>query len=175
MIEKQHPETLLQYGQPLPSFRRLVILIPNADMDEIRLAQRIRIMMSPKKIDILLLSSVTREEEVSLEHRRLTNLAAILRDPFYTVTSKILSGKHWIEEIKENMLPGDLLVYLEGKYPPIKHSRKQTVGQALASQLSCPVMILNNITIKVVPRPVDNSSNCGMAGSACHYRAFYRI
>ncbi len=38
MTDKQHSGTLLQDDQPLPAFRRLVILVPNADLDEIRLA-----------------------------------------------------------------------------------------------------------------------------------------
>ncbi len=49
MTDKQHSGTLLQDDQLLPEFRRLVILVPNADMDDIRLARAIRSMMSPSK------------------------------------------------------------------------------------------------------------------------------
>jgi hypothetical protein len=150
MIANTHPGTLLHDGQPLPAFRRLVVLIPNADLDEIRLARRIRAMMSPHKAGILLLSTVIREGEGPLERRRLTNLAAILSDPFYTVTSKTISAKHWVGEIKENLLPGDLLVCLNGHKAPSRSLKSQTVGQALSGELPCPVYILQNIAIKEV-------------------------
>ena len=152
MTAKQNPGSMFQDDQPLPAFRRLVILVPNADLDEIRLARRIRAMMSPYKVGILLLSPVIREEEDSLEHRRLTNLAAILGDPFYTVTTKTISGKRWIGEIKQNLLPGDLLVCLKGQHAPSLGQKSQPIDQALVGQLPCPVYVLNNIAIKETSR-----------------------
>jgi hypothetical protein len=150
MNANSHPGTLLHDGQPLPAFRRLVVLIPNADLDEIRLARRIRSMMSPYKAGILLLSTVIREEEGLLERRRLTNLATLLRDPYYTVTSKTISAKHWVGEIKENLLPGDLLVCLKGQNSPSWSLKSHPVGQTLAGHLPCPVYVLHNIAIKEV-------------------------
>lgn len=152
MTAKQRPGTLLQDGQPLPAFHRLVILVPNADLDEIRLARRIRSMMVLHKADILLLSLVTREGKESLERRRLTNLAAVLRDPLYTVTSKTISSNHWGREIKENLLPGDLLVCLGEQYAPSWGFRSQPLGEALVGRLPYPVYVLHYTDIKEVPR-----------------------
>jgi hypothetical protein len=153
MTVKPHSEHVLYDGQPLPAFRRLVLLVPNADLDEIRLARRIRAMMSPYKAGILLLSPVIQEGEAPLERRRLTNLAALLRDPFYTVTCKTISGKHWVREIKENLLPGDLLVCLKGQKPPSWSLKNQSVGQTLAGNLPCPVYLLRNIATREVFNP----------------------
>ena len=145
------PGTLLHDDEPLPAFRRLVILVPNTDLDEIRLARRVRSMMVPYKASILLLSLVTLEEDLP-EYRRLTNLAAVLRDPLYNVTSKTISRNQWVKEINENPLPGDLLVCLEGHYTPSWGLKNQPVCQALVNRLPCPIYVLHNIAIKEVPR-----------------------
>lgn len=152
MTAKQLPGTLLHDGQPLPAFHRLVILVPNADLDEIRLARHIRNMMLSHRADILLLSLVTWEGEESLERRRLTNLAAVLRDPLYTVTSKIISSNHWVGEIQKNLLPGDLLMCLEGQYAPSWGFRSQPVGEALVGRLPYPVYVLHFTDFKEIPR-----------------------
>ena len=132
------------------------------------LARRLRSMMSPSKEGILLLSLVTREDEDSLERRRLTNLAAILRDPFYTVTSKIISGNHWVGEIRENLLPGDLLVCLNGHKRSCQNLKRKPVGQALADQLPYPVYVSAPYSINEVLQPGNKPSNFGMGGSYCY-------
>jgi len=152
MTAKQNPGTLFHDGQPVPAFRRLVILAPNADLDEIRLARRIRSMLVTHQAGILLLSFVSREEEDALERRRLTNLAAVLRDPLYTMAYRTIPRKHWVEEIKENLLPGDLLVCLEGQNAPSWGLKSQPVGLVLAGRLPCPVYVLHNIAIEEAPR-----------------------
>ena len=161
MNTKQRPGRVFYDDQPIPAFRRLVILIPNADLDEIQLARRIRTMMSPNKAGILLLSLVRRDVEDSQERRRLINLAVILGDPLYTVTSKIISGKHWIEEIKENLMPGDLMVCLRGQYAPSRGYKSQPIDQALSDKLACPVYVLNNIAIKEIHRHAFNHEVLG--------------
>jgi hypothetical protein len=145
------PGTLLHEGEPLPPFNRLVVLLPPADLDEVRLARRLRSMIVPYKTGILLLSLVIRDGEDSQERRRLTNLAAILRDPLYPVTSKTIIGNGWIEKIKENLLPGDILVCFLQQKAPTWGMKSQPISQVLAGELPCPVYVLHSFGIKQTP------------------------
>jgi hypothetical protein len=152
MAINHSPGTLLSDGGPLPPFRRLVVLIPPADLDEIKLARRLRSMMVPYKTGILLLSLVTEEGEDSLARRRLTNLAAILHDPQYSVESKTISGNRWIGKIQEILAPGDLLVCFSGHNASTWSLKSQPVGQTLAGRLPYPVFLLPSLAIKDISR-----------------------
>jgi len=150
MAVNHSPGTLIYDDGPLPPFRRLVVLIPPADLDEIKLARRLRSMMVPYKTGILLLALVVREDEDPLARRRLTNLAAILHDPLYTVESKTISGNRWIGEIQEYLSPGDLLVCFSGHFTTWG-LKSQPVGQTLVGKLPYPVVLLTSPAIKNIP------------------------
>ncbi len=151
MTKNINPGILLYDEEQLPPFNRLVILVPNNELDEIKLARRIRAMMPADEASLLLLSLVTREEEESLERRRLTNLAFIMGDPVYTIRCKQITGTHWVEAIKTILRPGDLLVCLNGQNAPSRTLKHQPIGQVLASQLTYPVYVLNNIATNEGP------------------------
>jgi len=148
MAVNQSPGTLIYDSRPLPPFKRLVVLIPPADLDEIKLARRLRSMMVPLKTGILLLALVNHEDEDPLARRRLINLAAILHDPLYTVESKTISGNRWIVEIQEHLSPGDILVCFSGHNTSIWGLKSQPVGQALANKLPYPVVLITSPAIR---------------------------
>jgi len=151
MAVNRSPGTLISDSRPLPSFKRLVVLIPPADLDEIKLARRLRSMMVPFKTGILLLALVNHEDEDPLARRRLINLAAILHDPLYTVESQTVYGNRWIAKIQEHLSPEDILVCFSGHNTSIWGSKSQPVRQTLLNKLPYPVIILTSPAIKNIP------------------------
>ena len=87
------------------------------------------------------------------ERRKLANLTAILRDPLYVVSSKIIPANRWVNETQKTLLPGDLLVCFAGHLVPIWPFRHQPVSQILAARLPYAVYILNSPTIKTPSNP----------------------
>src|SRR5689334_2075533 len=73
-------EMLAQAHKPLPSAQRLVVLVPNVEVDEVELAYRIWSLASPRRLEVLFLSLVGEAREEAQARRRLARLAAITRD-----------------------------------------------------------------------------------------------
>jgi len=147
MNEIQKPNTVFQEGHPAPPFTRLVVLVPDADLDDIRLARRLRTLMTPYKKGILLLTPIRETDQESLERRRLTNLAAILHDPHYSVSTQTLESSRWIDQINPILIPGDLLVCLAGQSSPLRGLKKQTIVEALIPRVSCPLYVIDGVRV----------------------------
>ncbi len=104
-----------QTDEPRPVHpSRLVVLVPDCDIDETELASRIWKMASSHRLGVLFLGlSRTISEEASLR-RRLINLSALTRDPSITVETRLEFGKDWLVVLRSFLGIEDVLIFLTG-------------------------------------------------------------
>jgi hypothetical protein len=133
----------LQADQPLPAARRLLVLVPNADVDELGFARRIWLMASPRRLAVIYLGINRNVQSESLARRRLINLAAITRDDGVSVATQLEHDNDWIRSVQRHSAPGDLIVcHMEQKFLD-QGLRRRSLAQTLVSALSVPVCVLS--------------------------------
>lgn len=97
-------------GVESPVANRLLVLVPDLDMDEVVLAQRVWSLAQPRALPVLYLGISAGPVRESSVRRRLATLAAITRDNRILVESRYLPVHNWLEAIQAVCRPGDLIV-----------------------------------------------------------------
>lgn len=113
------------------SIRRLVVLVPNVDINEVQLAREVWEMALAPRIAVLLVSLCSDLSEESLIKRRLINLAALIRDPRIVVETHIEYGRNWVRGVKSVFVEGDVIVCHEEQSVGIKHTPLTEVLRAV--------------------------------------------
>lgn len=119
--------------------RRLVVLVPDAEVDESRLATRLWSMASGPGLSILLLGMVRDTFREAGAQRRLATLAAIARDKRTQVDARVGIGTRWEPLVQSVWQPGDLLVCHAEQSKSILGIRREPLAPALAANLNIPV------------------------------------
>jgi hypothetical protein len=97
-------------GVGSPVATRLLVLVPDLDIHEADLAQRVWSLAEPRSLPVLYLGISAAPFRESLVRRRLATLAAITRDNRIQVDSRYLPAHNWFEAIQATCRPGDLIV-----------------------------------------------------------------
>ena len=134
---------LIPADQPLPPARRLVVLVPNVDVDEAELATRIWSLASPRWLEVLFLSIFRSPETESLARRRLTLLAAITSDDRTHVETRLEPGGNWIQIVRRHWQPGDLIVCHAEQMLSGWSGGRRSLAKAIVSALNNPVYVLS--------------------------------
>lgn len=104
------------------SIRRLVVLVPNLDLNEVQLAREVWEMALAPRLAVLLISLCSDLSEESLIQRRLINLAAMIRDPRIVVETHIEYGRNWVRGVKSVFTEGDVILCHEEQSVGIKRT-----------------------------------------------------
>ncbi len=134
---------LIPANKPLPPAKRLVVLVPNVDVNEVELAHRIWSLASPRGLEVLFFSLIGDTQEEPQARRRLATLAAVTRDDWTHIETQLELGSHWLHSVENLRQRGDLIVcHAEQKIPKWGIGR-QSLAQALVSQLTLPTCVLS--------------------------------
>ena len=126
--QKPCPDAMLPIPRPRPC-QRLMVIVPNADLHEARLAQRLSDMATYNHAEVLLLAiglSWAEEPNVRL---RLALLGALMEGVGVTTQAEVFPNEDWLTILQRLYLPGDLLVCFPehdlsiGKASPIGQSQ----------------------------------------------------
>lgn len=120
--------TLLTGNSVLTSIRRLIVLVPDLEVDQAELARQIWELASPPGLAVLFFSLCTDISNESHMNRRLIALAAMTREPRVHVETRLEFGRNWIHAIRKIFSPGDIVVC------PAEQSlgwRRKPLGQIL--------------------------------------------
>lgn len=128
----------------LPAARRLVVLVPNQDIDVAAFARRIWSLAFPDRLDILLITLPADPDYLLTAERRLTTIAAILRDPRLHIESRVFSSRSWLKIARQVYQPGDVLVCPTEQTIAAGIGKCKPLGLALASTLKAPVYRLKD-------------------------------
>jgi len=118
-------------GSMILPVRRLIVLIPNVDLDEPQIARAIWEMASPVKLPVILLSMCTDNlEELHLQ-RRLITLAALIRDPRVAVEIHIENGGDWRRGVQSILEDGDVILCHEEQHVGMRNKTLVSVLNTL--------------------------------------------
>jgi hypothetical protein len=94
----------------LTAIQRLVVLIPNLDVDETAIARKIWDLAFPARLSVLLLGLCPNLPEESNVRRRLITIAALIREPRISVEMQLGFGRNWAKSLKNVLHFGDVII-----------------------------------------------------------------
>jgi len=135
---------LIEEGMALPVANRLVVLVPNQDIDVATFSRRIWSLAFPDRLDILLITLPGDSDYLLTAERRLTTIAAILRDPRLHIETQVFSSRSWLKIARQVWQPGDVLVCPAEQAISTGIAKRKPLGLALATALKAPVYQLKD-------------------------------
>lgn len=134
--------TLLAAVEQPPSIHRLVVLVPDADVDETRLATKLWSMALGLGLNLLLLGLARDTFREARALRRLATIASITRDKRIHLETRVAIGTHWESAIQSVWQEGDLLVCHAEQRKSAFGIDREPLAPVLASTLKVPVYAL---------------------------------
>ena len=113
--------SLLTLSPNLIPVQRLIVLVPEGEMDEVELARRVWELASAPHLRVLFLAlcdDVTNEPRL---HRRLATLTALTRDARIAIETRFERGRNWIRPIRSVVREGDVTLCLAGHVSGWRH------------------------------------------------------
>jgi hypothetical protein len=101
---------LLAKNLRLAPVHRLIVLIPDLDVDEAEISKRIWELASPPGLTVIffgLCGEIVNEARI---HRRLITLANLTREPRVSVDAHVEFGKNWLRGVQKILQDGDVVV-----------------------------------------------------------------
>jgi hypothetical protein len=128
-------------GQCCGTAHRLVVLIPAAS-DYAAAAHRISELATASGAEVFLLGLCKNAaHELSLR-RELITLAALLRDARVSAEAKVEIGMNWMDAVKNNYRPGDVIVCFADRHPGLW---QRPFIQILESNFNASMYILSGL------------------------------
>jgi hypothetical protein len=138
---------LVEEAAPLARTKRLVVLIPEHELDENGLARRIWQIAAPGALEVLLLSRSPEPGTEAYLRLRLASLASLVRDERVIAGFTFATGKTWVEAVERVKRPGDLLVCLEDQKASSRLKPGLDPGTQLFESLKAPVYFMNGLSL----------------------------
>ncbi len=133
--------SLATVDQP-PAIRRLVVLVPDVDVDETRFATKLWSMALGLGLNLVFLGLARDTFREARVVRRLATLAAITCDKRIQVETRVATGTRWEPAIRSIWQAGDLLVCHAEQSKSVFGIGREPLASALASKLKVPVYAL---------------------------------
>ena len=132
---------------PLNPTRRLVVLVPDGNLDENALAHKIWRLASISSLQVLFLGLSPDEESASYIRRRLALLAAAIHQGEVSARSSVVIGEDWNRAVKKVLHSGDLLVCIARHMVPYRAIGRRKMGEALAVAFDVPIYLLGGLQV----------------------------
>jgi hypothetical protein len=130
---------------PLLKVKRLVVLVPDRDLDDVTLSREVWALASQGSHHVLFMTVIQDAERESRARRRLITLAAITRDDQTRVETQVCIEPTTIHAAKAACRAGDMLVCLAGHTVPRRLRKHLPLEIALVDSLHMPVILLTGI------------------------------
>lgn len=142
-------------GMALPEYARLVVLVPDLEVDENRFARKLWSILPQRKVPILLVSLVADSNYEPEAARRLINLAAVTRDFVHPVETRVMVCGNWLAALRSTVLPGDMLVCHSNQVFRRYLREPVLLEDVILTRLNMPVCVLSGVYDQFIsPRPV---------------------
>jgi hypothetical protein len=166
---------LLPQSESLAPIRRLVVLVPDAEVDENRLARAVWALARQRQLPVLFLGMCYTPSAEFVVRRRLVNLAALTRDREVLVETKFKFDQDWLRVIREFWRAGDLLVCHAELSAPAWGLGRQPLSQRLVSTLQAPVYLLHGFYPNLSQRRPDKNTSRVLLASFLTLIVFFGI
>ncbi len=134
--------------------RRLLVLIPDCEVDERALARTLWSLAERRQLNVLLVGTVGQRDS-SYAHRRLINLATQIRDGRLRVDMVLRPRPSWLEAITELRRPGDLIICHAQQKVSLNGWQRQPLAQVLSTYQPSPIYVLNDFYARLpIERPL---------------------
>lgn len=120
--------------------RRLIVLIPDQDVDEIKISRKILSQAFSRRLDIVLVTLVQNNENEYIARRRLATMLTLLKGPQLIVETKVMRGHSWHRILSPFTQRGDMI------FCPVELTESSLMGtrkslkEALKNGLHLPVV-----------------------------------
>lgn len=121
---------------------RLVILLPDEDVDEAQLSRHLWMLASPGRSSILLITQVDKPGNEYTAMRRMIRIGGITQDIWIKVEARVIFGPGWKKTLGEILQPDDLLFCPAEKIITSRGFQSQPLSLALSRALARPVYLL---------------------------------
>ena len=139
------PQNLLPNDGGRQNPQRLVVLLPNRDVDEVKLAWAIRQQASPAKLDVLLVTIAHNVEDELAARRRLATIASLVNEYQYDVEFLLAWDRSWIHTASQITRPGDLFACPPDVTLTTGFRKHEPLHSVIANRLHVPVQPINCI------------------------------
>ncbi len=132
-----------------PPIRRLIVLVPNTEIDPLAWATRIKTLASPRNLAVLLVGRTQDDQELWDLRRGLTTLAALIATPpEIVVETRVSTRRAWVDVVAEVMATGDLVVcHREQRIGARWPWQQRSLADAIRLRLRVPVCTLTGFAL----------------------------
>lgn len=153
--------TVDAFAQAAEGVRQLIVLLPD-DLDSMAAIRRVWEWAYAAGARVLLLSLCEDAAREPSLRRRLVRMVSLLQNGNVSAESKIDYGTSWVETVKRNSHPGDVIVCFAGQRAGLWN---RPLSQILQARLANPVYIVSDLSPQNPPRPNWTPQLLAWAGS----------
>jgi hypothetical protein len=125
--------------------RRLIVLVPDADLDYAAATRRVWQLANDLGVNIQFIGLCKDEIQESNLRRQLVIMSAMVQDGNVSVEAKVEFGINWVKVVKSNQQVGDLIICFAEQRAGLLY---RPLSQILQSNLDLPVYILSGLYSK---------------------------
>ncbi len=130
---------------------RLLVLVPDQDVDTVAFAQKLWALANPGKLSVFLVTVVPNPDYSSAAQRRLSAIAAITRDRRVKVETAVVRGKNWIQAIQPVRQANDLVICQAEQKMKLGFSKQQALSAGLVAAFHQPVFVIAGLYTEIKP------------------------
>lgn len=135
----------LDNANGLLSVNRIIVLIPNEEVDEAALSHQIWMLASHYHLDVLLLSVVHNNDESMTALRRLATVAIMTHDTHVKVEKKVILSHSWQRVVKQYWGQMDLILCPAELQVSGGWGKVHTLSRILSDSLKAPVYTFSGL------------------------------
>jgi len=123
----------------LLTVKRLIVIVPEEDVDEAQLSRQIWNLAANYRLDVLLISVVSSADESLAARRRLTTIAAMIRAKQFKVEKQVVSSHRWEKALRPFWRQTDMVLCPAERTVKNLFQRTIPLSQVLSDHLKTPV------------------------------------
>jgi hypothetical protein len=148
---------LLPAGQRVTSLRRILVLVPDGQIDQEFLVSRVQRLVGSADLDVLYISLSVSPDEDWRAFRHLVGLLTASVETGLRVRTQLLAKGEWLPVLREIVQSGDLIVCHAEQSPRRWKDPHRTLGWWVASTLNVPVYVLSGAYVQARPYWVNRA------------------
>lgn len=163
---------------PLPgiSIKRLVVLIPDGEIEEKDFAKRIWLLASGLGLNVFYLALSVADPWEAYQRRRAASLAHLTSGYEVRAHAEVSNEKNWQRAYGKMKRPGDLIVCLEGAKVTWQLLRRRSLGALLAETTGVPVYMMSGVKAgSALPQQQRNRSLRGWIAAIILIGVFFGL
>jgi hypothetical protein len=130
------------FHQDIESIHRLVVLVPDADLDYAVATRRVWELANELGACVQFIGLYKDAARESSLRRQLVTMTAMVQDGNTSAKAKIEFGNNWVNVVKSNWQAGDMIVCFAEQHAGLLY---RPLSQILRSNLEVPIYILSGL------------------------------